>query len=65
MVSMSATSELSASSRVRSRGRIIDNPRAVSYENDGADARDVRPVSAYAPIDPRGPRELLAGRGLY
>src|SRR3982075_3826680 len=65
MASMSATSEMSASSRVRSRGRIIDNPHAVSYENDGADAPDVRPVSAYAPIDPRGPRELLAGRGLY
>src|SRR6202795_2080130 len=65
MVSMSATSEMSASSRVRSRGRIIDNPRAVPYENDGADAPDVRPVSAYAPIDPQGPRELLAGRGLY
>src|ERR1700736_3915238 len=65
MVTMSATSEMSASSRVRSRGRIIDNPRAVPYENDGADAPDVRPVSAYAPIDPQGPRELLAGRGLY
>src|SRR5450631_4411677 len=65
MASMSATSEMSASSRVRSRGRIIDNPHAVSYENDGAYAPDVRPVSAYAPIDPRGPRELLAGRGLY
>src|SRR5216684_2802801 len=65
MASMSATSEMSASSRVRSRGRIIDNPHAVSYENDGADAPDVRPVSAYAPIDPQGPRELLAGRGLY
>ena len=24
-----------------------------------------RPVSAYAPVDPRGPRELLTGRGLY
>jgi len=70
MLSMSATSEMSASemsasSRVRSRGRIIDNPRAVSYENDDAYASDVRPVSAYAPIDPQGPRELLAGRGLY
>src|SRR5450631_275216 len=65
MLSMSATSEMSASSSVRSRGRIIDNPRAVSYENDDAYASDVRPVSAYAPIDPQGPRELLAGRGLY
>ena len=26
---------------------------------------DVRPVSAYAPVDPHGPSELLAGRGLY
>src|SRR5712671_4670666 len=65
MASMSATSEMSASSRVRSRGRIIDNPHAVSFENDGADAPDVRPVSAYAPVDPRGPSELLTGRGLY
>src|SRR5712672_435303 len=64
-VSLNATSEMSASSRARSSGRMIDNPHAVSYENDGADAPDVRPVSAYAPIDPRGPRELLAGRGLY
>src|SRR5467141_99973 len=68
--SINATSEMSASSRARSRGRIIDNPHAVSYDNDGAyapDARsvDARSVSAYAPIDPRGPSELLAGRGLY
>ncbi len=28
-------------------------------------AAGVRPVSAYAPVDPRGPSELLAGRGLY
>src|SRR5712671_6237528 len=43
MASINATSEMSASSRVRSRGRIIDNPHAVSFENDGADAPDVRP----------------------
>src|SRR6266849_5313541 len=65
MASINATSEMSASGRVRSRGRIIDNPRAVSYENAGAYAPDVGPVSAYALIDPQGPRELLAGRGLY
>src|SRR5712672_4037211 len=65
MASMSATSEMSASGRVRSRGRIIDNPHAVSYENDGSYAASAGPVSAYAPIDPQGPRELLAGRGLY
>ena len=68
--SINATSEMSASSRVRSGSRILQNPRAISYDNDGAyapDARsvDARSVSAYAPIDPRGPSELLAGRGLY
>jgi rare lipoprotein A len=62
LASINATSELSASSRARPAGRMVDNPRAVSYEND---ARFVRPVSAYAPVDPRGPSELLSGRGLY
>ena len=65
MASINATSEMSASSRMRSVGRLIENPRSVSYENDDRYAPDVRPVSAYAPIDPRGPSELLAGRGLY
>jgi rare lipoprotein A len=37
----------------------------VSYENDDRYAPSVSPVSAYAPVDPRGPVELLAGRGLY
>lgn len=60
--SINATSEMSASSRSRGRGR--ENPRAVSYEDD---ASYVAPsaVSAYAPVDPNGPRELLSGRGLY
>ncbi len=61
--SINATSEMSASSRARSAGRVLDNPRAVSYESD--DAAAVQPVRAYAPIDPHGPSELLAGRGLY
>src|ERR1700694_3883179 len=65
MASISATSEMSASSRARSGRRTVDNPRAVSYENDDRYAPSVRPVSAYAPVDPRGPSELLAGRGLY
>jgi rare lipoprotein A len=65
MASINGTSEMSASSRMRSVGRLIENPRSVSYENDDRYAPDVRPVSAYAPIDPRGPSELLAGRGLY
>src|SRR4030081_1680550 len=61
--SINATSEMSASSR--SRGPAHENPRAVSYENDARYAPSVRPVSAYAPIDPRGPSEVLSGRGLY
>src|SRR5450755_4443660 len=63
LASINATSEMSASRHQRSAGRTIENPRAVSYENDGRDA--VSPVSAYAPIDPRGPIELLSGRGIY
>src|SRR3982074_3833008 len=61
MASINATSEMSASSRARSGSRILQNPRAVSYDNVGAYAPDPRSVSAYAPIDPRGPSELLAG----
>ena len=63
--SISATSEMSASARARSSGHVLENPRAVSYENDNRYMPDVRAVSAYAPVDPRGPSELLAGRGLY
>src|SRR5437868_9714292 len=61
--SINATSEMSASSRTR--GRVLDNPRAVSYEDDSRYAVPVSPVSAYAPIDPNGPSEILSGRGLY
>src|SRR5262249_18145216 len=56
--SINATSEMSASSR--SRGRRLENPRAVSYE---ADERFTSQPAADAPIDPRGPKDLLAGRG--
>jgi rare lipoprotein A len=63
--SINATSEMSASARRRSGGRALDNPREVSYENDPQYQPDVRSVSAYAPVDPRGPSEILAGRGLY
>ena len=65
LASINATSEMSASSRARPDGRVRENPRAVSYENDARYAPAVRPVSAYAPVDPRGPSELLTGRGLY
>src|SRR5438874_2720160 len=58
--SINATSEMSASSRAR--GRTAENPRAVSYEND---ANYAAPSQAYLPVDPRGPSEVLSGRGLY
>jgi rare lipoprotein A len=60
--SINATSEMSASSRSRGRGRAPANPHAVSYEND---ANYAAPSSAYLPVDPRGPSEVLSGRGLY
>lgn len=65
VASINATSEMSASSRARSRGRTLDNPRGVSYEGDERYAAEVRPVSAYAPVEPQGPSEILSGRGLY
>src|SRR3984957_9384677 len=63
-VSLNATSEMSASGRARWGVRRHENPPAVSDEDDGRDAPGLSPASAYAPIAPRGPRELLAGRGL-
>jgi rare lipoprotein A len=65
LASIDATSQMSASSRPRSAARIVENPRAVSYENDDRYAPDVGPISAYAPIDRRGPDVLFTGRGLY
>jgi rare lipoprotein A len=62
--SINATSEMSASSRARSSGRTLDNPRAVSYEDDAHYSPNYS-VSSYAPVDPRGPSEILSGRGLY
>jgi rare lipoprotein A len=63
--SINATSEMSASARMRSDRRVVQNPHALSYESDDRYTSSARPVSAYAPIDPRGPSELLTGRGLY
>ena len=65
LASMSATSEMSASSRSRRSGHMLENPRAVSYESDERYSYGVSPVSAYAPVDPGGPSDLLGGRGLY
>src|ERR1700754_2061909 len=60
-VSMNATSEMSASARARSAGRVMNNPREVSYEDDPRYAPDTQRSAAYAPVDSRGPSELLAG----
>src|SRR6266581_498049 len=54
-VSLNATSEMSASSRARSSGRVLDNPRAVSYEDDDRDSTPSGSAAAYAPVDPQGP----------
>jgi rare lipoprotein A len=61
--SVNATSEMSSSSR--SHGRVLNNPREVSYENDDRYAAAPSPAAAYVPIDERGPAEVLSGRGLY
>jgi rare lipoprotein A len=58
--SANATTEMPVSSRTRSAARALDDPRVFSYETDEHYA-----VSAYAPIDRRGPSEILSGRGLY
>jgi rare lipoprotein A len=63
--SVNATSELSASSRARSADRILENRRAVSYDGDDRSSTTYQAISAYAPVDPHGPAEILSGRGLY
>ena len=63
--SINTTSEMAAASRARPIRQALDNPRAVTYEADASYSEPVSPVSAYAPVDPHGPSELLAGRGLY
>jgi hypothetical protein len=49
--------------RSRSNDQFQDQSRAASYES--GDRYVTRPVSAYAPMDPQIPSEILAGRGLY
>jgi rare lipoprotein A len=58
--SVNATSEMSASSR--RRGHPTENARAVAYDNG---LNDAAATMAYRPVDPRGPSEVLSGRGLY
>ncbi|CCD97796.1 conserved hypothetical protein [Bradyrhizobium sp. STM 3809] len=60
MASMGGASELSASSRTR--GRPLDNPRAVSYDQDG---RYVPQGQAAANDGADEARDIMSGRGLY
>jgi rare lipoprotein A len=59
----SETRERIAYVRSRSTDQLQDQSRAASYES--GDRYVTRPVSAYAPMDPQIPSEILAGRGLY
>ena len=66
VASINATSDMSASGRIRPAGRAPVNNRAVTYESDGSYApQGGRPVASYVPVDERGPSEILSGRGLY
>ena len=56
---------MSASARSRSSGRVPRKSARRVLRGCMTATSDVSPVSAYAPIDPHGPSELLAGRGLY
>ncbi|WP_315737975.1 MULTISPECIES: septal ring lytic transglycosylase RlpA family protein [unclassified Bradyrhizobium] len=60
MASIAATSEMSASSRTR--GRNLENPRAVSYDQDG---RYVSQGRAEANDGANEARDIMSGRGLY
>src|SRR6202050_3303121 len=46
LASINATSEMSASARMRSPSRVLENPRAASYENDNRYTPEVSSVSA-------------------
>jgi rare lipoprotein A len=64
LASINATSEMSASSR--SRGRALQNARAVSYDEDGRYTADNGPSSAsFSDSGAAEARGILSGRGLY
>lgn len=66
MASIDATSEMSASGRIRSARPSVVNNRSVSYENGGNFAPPgSKPLASYQAIDVRVPSEILSGRGLY
>ena len=64
LASIGATSEMSASSR--NRGRMLENPRAVTYDQGGNQAQRSNPASASAAPDGADEaRNIMSGRGLY
>ncbi|BAM89853.1 conserved hypothetical protein [Bradyrhizobium oligotrophicum S58] len=63
MASIGATSEMSASSRTR--GRSLENPRAVSYDQDGRYAAPASAASREASDGADEARGIMSGRGLY
>jgi rare lipoprotein A len=63
LASIAATSELSASSR--SRGRGLENPRAVSYDQNGRYVSQGRAQASGSSDGAEEAREILSGRGLY
>jgi rare lipoprotein A len=60
---LAASDERTAYFRARRNDEFQDDSRAASYESQ--DRYVTRPVSAYAPMDPQIPSEILTGRGLY
>jgi len=63
LASITATSEMSASSR--SRGRSLDNPRAVSYNQNGQYVSQGRAQAADSSDGADEARDIMSGRGLY
>ncbi|SNT09652.1 rare lipoprotein A [Tardiphaga sp. OK246] len=65
VASIRSTSEMSASSRMRtaSAPRMSENHRAVSYESNAAYAAPAEPDDGT--VDARGAQAILSGRGLY
>jgi len=63
LASIAATSEMSASSR--SRGRGLENPRAVSYDQNGRYVSQGRAQASGSSDGAEEAREILSGRGLY
>jgi len=63
MASIGATSEMSASSRTR--GRSLENPRAVSYDQDGRYVASTGAASREASDGADEARGIMSGRGLY